>query len=247
MIKKAVIWGTRRSGTTYLQDLFCSGLGVQERDRARFSESFSYSHYEKYTKLFAPYLIPNLHTFRVEWLPGMLNEIKYREPCFLKLHFDNSPNIPTEILDFLFENYTNIIVYREDWWEQVTSLALSHITNNWHNRPGIAPINEQPTTIDKKTWDWCQQRLIKSYDYYIIDINAMKDKQIISYEDMVNSMDQLGHVFGMSKTNHIKMMDKKKSILNYDEVRSWTTENFTTQWFTLNNGKLTANEELQTQ
>ena len=45
----------------------------------------------------------------------------------------------------------------------------------------------------------------------------------------------------------IKMMDKKKSILNYDEVRSWTTENFTTQWFTLNNGKLTANEELQTQ
>ena len=75
----------------------------------------------------------------------------------------------------------------------------------------------------------------------------MKDKQIISYEDMVNSMDQLGHVFGMSKTNHAKMMVKKKSILNYDEVRSWTTKNFTTQWFTLNNGRLTLNEELQTQ
>ena len=54
----------------------------------------------------------------------------------------------------------------------------------------------------------------------------MKDKQIISYEDMVNSMDPLGHVFGMSNQSQ-KMMDKKKSILNYDEVDQWIIKNFT--------------------
>ena len=65
-------------------------------------------------------------------------------------------------------------------------------------------IDEQLHYIDKKTGTGGQQRLIKSYDYYIIDINAMKDKQIISYEDMVNSMDPLGHVFSMVKKQSVQ-------------------------------------------
>ena len=48
-------------------------------------------------------------------LDKLMNQIQ--RTCVIKkkkLHFDNSPNIPTEILDFPIENYTNIIVYRED-------------------------------------------------------------------------------------------------------------------------------------
>lgn len=242
MINRVIIWGTRRSGTTYLQDLFCHELNITEHDRMRFSECFGYDHYVKFTNQVAPNLTPNKKTFTAEWLPAMINEIKYREFCVIKTHFDNLHNIPKESLNFLFKNYTNIILYREDWWEQVTSHALAHHTDNWHNRPGLGVPNTDPVTIDKKTWIWCQDRLKKSYMQQVFDINLIKDRRIISYEDMINSMVQQGHIFGMSKSTHLKMQDKKTIIKNYDEVRSWRTKDFKTQWFKLKDGRVILNE-----
>ena len=130
--------------------MFCNGLGVQERDRARFSES-SATVIMKIYKQFAIYLIPICILVALNgYLVCLMNQIQ--RTCVIKLHFDNSPNIPTEILDFLLENYTNIIVYREDWVEQVTCPNLSYY-NNWHNRPKYPMIDEQFHKLTRKL-DW---------------------------------------------------------------------------------------------
>ena len=226
---KICIWGTRRSGTTLLQDIFCNYFSLTNQERVLFSEPFSYEGYVN-TVLNTTPSEKTLKYYTNNWSKYIKLRISDKNPAIIKTHFDNLNDIDSDVFKNIQDNFFNITIYRESWIQQVLSLALAMKTNEWQHLPD-GKYTGMACFISKEDFEVAQYRLKKSY----MDL-TFKPTNVIKYEDLINQE----FIFGINTNlkTHKKLNDKSSTIHNYEECMKYKIDSFDTDYFTLADGKV---------